>query len=94
MGGKPARDLAPKTLCQASARALLELHGWACVAGGKHVVKMVKEGERPITLPMHRGGDYGPQLRSSILKAAGIKGAPAGTEVDKVETGKHGDEER
>lgn len=73
MGGKPARELVPKTLCQSSARSLLEAHGWACVTGGKHVVKMVKEGTRPITLPSHKGADYGPQLRLAILRAAGLK---------------------
>lgn len=43
------------------------------VQGGKHVVKMVKEGWRPVTLPMHRGQDYGSKLRSMILKQAGIQ---------------------
>lgn len=41
--------------------------------GGKHVVKMEKPGERPITLPMHRGADYGPHLSNEIMKQAGLK---------------------
>jgi hypothetical protein len=32
--------------------------GWTQERGGKHVVKMTKKGERPITLPQHRGQTY------------------------------------
>lgn len=62
----------PKTLNQKGTKKLLEQHGWRETRGGKHVVKMVKEGERPITLPRHRGQDYGPGLRRAILRQAGL----------------------
>lgn len=58
---------------QKNAQKLLEKNGWTRTTGGKHVVKMVKEGEAPITLPMHKGQDYGPSLKGSILKRAGLK---------------------
>jgi predicted RNA binding protein YcfA (HicA-like mRNA interferase family) len=51
---------------------LLEAHDWSKTAGGKHSVKMEKPGNRPITLPMHKGEDYSVGLTRSILKAAGI----------------------
>jgi hypothetical protein len=46
------------THSQATAIRLLERHGWARKTGGKHQVKMVKPGHRPITLPRHKGRDY------------------------------------
>ena len=45
----------PTTLDQKSARKLLEAHGWTRTKGGKHVIKMEKQGKRPITLPKHGG---------------------------------------
>lgn len=66
----------PKRLSQATARKLLESNGWTCQVGGKHVVKMVKEGERPITLPAHKGQDYGVGLTRAILKQAGLLPQP------------------
>ena len=57
---------------QKSARALLERHGWRMAAGGKHQIKMVKAGERPITLPMNRGQDYSKGLRAAIFRQAGL----------------------
>jgi predicted RNA binding protein YcfA (HicA-like mRNA interferase family) len=48
-------------------------NGWTQARGGKHQVKMTKEGCRPITLPQHRGRDYQPGLTSAILKQAGLK---------------------
>ena len=63
----------PKLLSQAIARKLLIAHGWKEETGGKHVVKMVKAGRpRPITLPYHKGADYGPDLRAAILREAGL----------------------
>lgn len=62
----------PKRLSQTSARRLLEDHGWTRETGGKHVVKMTKPGERPITLPAHKGQDYGVGLTRAILKQAGL----------------------
>jgi predicted RNA binding protein YcfA (HicA-like mRNA interferase family) len=61
-----------KLLSQKTAQALLEDHGWEATIGGKHNVKMAKAGHRPITLPQHRGQDYGKGLTRSILRAAGI----------------------
>jgi predicted RNA binding protein YcfA (HicA-like mRNA interferase family) len=55
---------------QKSMRRLLEQHGWSASRGGKHVVKMTKPGERPITLPMHKGRDYGKGLERAILRQA------------------------
>ncbi len=60
-------------MTQREVRKLLEQHGWQCTAGGKHGVKMVKDGHRPITLPHHRGADYSPGLFASILKQAGLR---------------------
>jgi predicted RNA binding protein YcfA (HicA-like mRNA interferase family) len=62
----------PKTINQKSGRKLLERHGWTKTGGGKHSIKMEKEGKRPITLPRHRGQEYSVDLTRSILKQAGI----------------------
>ena len=69
---KPGRahDGPPKTLSQAKAQAWLESQGWTRERGGKHVVKMTKPGCRPITLPIHKGADYGKTLRAAIVKAS------------------------
>ena len=69
---KSATPIMAKLLNQKSARKLLEAHGWAKTVGGKHNIKMEKPGQRPITLPMHKGQDYSAGLTQSILKAAGI----------------------
>lgn len=60
-------------LSQKTAVALLQEHGWIQSRGGKHVVKMIKQGERPITLPKHRGSDYSRGLTAAILKQAGLR---------------------
>jgi predicted RNA binding protein YcfA (HicA-like mRNA interferase family) len=62
----------PKTISQKSGRKLLEGHGWAKTQGGKHNIKMEKIGERPITLPKHRGQEYSVDLTRRILKQAGL----------------------
>lgn len=62
----------PKLLSQKTAKKLLESHGWTEEQGGKHVVKMVKKGMRPITLPAHKGQDYAIGLSRAILKQAGL----------------------
>lgn len=80
MVGKSGDGL-PRTLNQGSARRLLIDHGWTEARGGKHVVKMTKPGHRPITLPRHRGQEYGPGLTASILREAGLKGAQAGDDA-------------
>ncbi len=61
------------TLNQKQAIKLLAQHGWTRSTGGKHSVKMTKEGHRPITLPAHKRRDYQPGLTAAILKQAGIK---------------------
>lgn len=63
----------PKTLNQKQAIALLRENGWSRTTGGKHVVKMTRPGRRPITLPQHKGRDYGPGLTAAILKQAGLR---------------------
>ncbi|MBV9465225.1 MAG: type II toxin-antitoxin system HicA family toxin [Solirubrobacterales bacterium] len=62
----------PSLLNQRRARALLTNHGWHMERGGKHAVKMVKSGWPPITLPRHRGRDYGKRLTHAILAQAGL----------------------
>ena len=62
----------PKTVNQKEARKLLEKHGWSRTKGGKHNIKMEKDGMRPITLPQHRGQQYSVDLTRAILKQAGI----------------------
>ncbi len=60
-------------LSQKKAIKLLKENGWTQARGGKHQVKMTKEGCRPITLPQHKGRDYQPGLTSAILKQAGLQ---------------------
>lgn len=62
----------PKLLDQRTARRLLEERGWEMTRGGKHVVKMEKAGERPITLPRHGGKTYGKGLTAAILRQADL----------------------
>ena len=52
----------------------LSQHGWTKTGGGKHQVKMVKPGERSITIPEFRGETLPVGLSHSILKQAGIEG--------------------
>lgn len=59
-------------LNQKRAIKLLENEGWNQTTGGKHAVKMEKPGERPITLPRHKGRDYGKGLSAAIRKQAGL----------------------
>jgi predicted RNA binding protein YcfA (HicA-like mRNA interferase family) len=73
LGGKPTPKL-PKVLNHDSAKALLEANGWVATIGGKHSTKMEKSGApRPITIPRHKGRDWGPRLRNDVLKQAGLK---------------------
>lgn len=59
-------------LDQKSAITLLEANGWTRGRGGKHVVKMTKPGERPITLPHHHGQNYAKGLTAAIRRQAGL----------------------
>lgn len=52
---------------------LLRRNGWTQERGGKHVVKMTKPGERPITLPAHKSGAYSKGLDSAIKRQAGLR---------------------
>ena len=51
--GVPSGAMA-KLLNQRRAIRLLTNDGWTETRGGKHVVKMVKDGQRPVTLPRSR----------------------------------------
>ena len=66
--GGPKGGEVPKVFSQAIARKWLISLGWAEERGGKHVIKMTKAGCRPITLPIHKGGDYGKGLRAAIIQ--------------------------
>jgi len=59
-------------LNQKTAVKLLEEHGWTEGVGGKHNVKMTKPGQRPITLPKHKGQDYSKSLTRAILRQPSI----------------------
>lgn len=63
----------PKTMTQSEAKSLLEANGWVCTQGGKHVVKMEKKGNRPVTLPHCNGAVYSVNMTHRILKQAGLK---------------------
>lgn len=71
MGNEPRL---PRVLSQQGFIRLLKENGWEQTLGGKHSVKMEKPGHRPITLPMHRGRDYGKDLTSRIYRQAGLAG--------------------
>lgn len=63
---------------QQSMKRLLEADGWTETQGGKHVVKMIKPGHRPITLPHDKGGSgYPVSLSQAIMRQAGLKGGDA-----------------
>jgi len=62
-----------RTLNQKAAIRRLEEAGWKRMTGGKHQVKMVKKGKRPITLPAHKGKDYSRGLAAAILRQAGLR---------------------
>ncbi|HLI61500.1 MAG TPA: type II toxin-antitoxin system HicA family toxin [Solirubrobacteraceae bacterium] len=61
-----------KLLDQRGAIRLLTRDGWTQTRGGKHVVKMIKPGRRPITLPHHHGQPYGKGLSAAIVRQAGL----------------------
>lgn len=63
-------DAVPKLLSQGKAITWLQGQGWTLEHGGKHVVKMTKPGCRPITLPAHKGADYGKSLTAAIVRQA------------------------
>ena len=50
----------------------LKRAGWQLERGGKHQVKMTKDGKRPITLPEHKGRAYSKGLEAELRRQAGI----------------------
>lgn len=52
---------------------LLKEHGWVLdrISGSHHI--MVKEGRRPVPVPVHGNKDLNKSLLHGILKEAGIK---------------------
>lgn len=72
-----ARHL-PRLLSQKLGQSILEENGWTRTLGGNHVVKMEKEGHRPITLPYHKGQMYAVGLSQRILAEAGLRGPKPG----------------
>jgi predicted RNA binding protein YcfA (HicA-like mRNA interferase family) len=51
----------------------LKEHGWTQSTGGKHQVKMTRQGSRPITIPEFKGETLPVGLSAAILKQAGIE---------------------
>lgn len=62
----------PRVLNQKTAKKLLEANGWTLGRAGRHQVKMVRPGRRPIPLPHNKGRDYPVGLSEAILKQAGL----------------------
>lgn len=62
----------PRLLSQRTAVRLLAREGWALSRGGKHAVKMRREGRRPITLPHAHGETYSRGLTLAIYREAGL----------------------
>jgi predicted RNA binding protein YcfA (HicA-like mRNA interferase family) len=50
----------------------LEAEGWTRSTGGKHQVKMTKDGNRPITLPEHKRRAYSKRLEAELRRQAGL----------------------
>lgn len=63
------------------AKKLLKRHGWKEGEPGKHQVKMVKEGCRPMILPHNHNQPYPPGMTKNILKEAGVIGGDDGTDA-------------
>lgn len=51
----------------------LEAEGWSLDRGGKHQVKMVKPGQRPITLPENKRRVYSKGFEAQLRREAGLK---------------------
>jgi len=52
----------------------LEAAGWTRGRGGKHQVKMTKEGSRPITLPENKRRAYSKGFEAQLRREAGLQG--------------------
>ena len=51
----------------------LKENEWTQSVGGKHQVKMTREGHRPVTIPEFKGETLPVGLSQAILKQAGIE---------------------
>lgn len=62
-----------KRYTQKTLAKVLKEHGWEQSVGGKHQVKMTREGHRPVTIPEFNGETLPVGLSQAILKQAGIE---------------------
>jgi predicted RNA binding protein YcfA (HicA-like mRNA interferase family) len=62
-----------KRYTQKALAKVLKEHGWEQSVGGKHQVKMTREGHRPVTIPEFKGETLPVGLSQAILKQAGIE---------------------
>ena len=62
-----------KRYTQKALSKMLREHGWEQSIGGKHQVKMIREGQRPVTIPEFKGETLPVGLSQAILKQAGIE---------------------
>jgi len=67
-----------RLLDQRGAIKLMRGEGWRLGRGGKHAVKMVKLGWRPVTLLHNHGQPYGKGLTQAIIKESGLKTTEGG----------------
>lgn len=51
----------------------LQAEGWSVERGGKHQVKMTKQGERPITLPDNKRRAYSKGFEAQLRRKAGLE---------------------
>ena len=62
-----------KRYTQKALAKVLKERGWEQSVGGKHQVKMTREGHRPVTIPEFKGETLPVGLSQAILKQAGIE---------------------
>jgi predicted RNA binding protein YcfA (HicA-like mRNA interferase family) len=62
-----------KRYTQKQLTKILKEQGWEQAIGGKHQVKMTREGQRPVTIPEFKGETLPVGLSQAILKQAGIE---------------------
>jgi predicted RNA binding protein YcfA (HicA-like mRNA interferase family) len=79
-----------KLLDQRGAIKLMRQDGWRVTRGGKHVVKMIKPGRRPVTLPRNHGEPYSRGLSHDIIKQAGLNSTEATTWSSRSKYAKRG----
>jgi predicted RNA binding protein YcfA (HicA-like mRNA interferase family) len=54
----------------------LEQEGWTFGRGGKHQMKMIKPGHRPITLPENKRRAYSKGFEAQLRREAGLTDEP------------------